>query len=256
MGERTSHKPGTFSWADLGTTDNEGAKAFYTALFGWEAKDMPVPGAGVYTLLLLDGRTAAASYEMQQEGQPPFWLSYVTVESADATAAKAKELGATLVDDPFDVMTVGRMVVIRDPQGAVFAAWEPRESIGAQVVNDPGSMTWNDLGTTDMDASARFYEQLFGWRVEPIPEAGGQYSTIWNGDRTNGGIRPLREGEPMPWWSVYFTVADLDASLATVGDLGGATSVPPREVVPGRRFATVRDPQGAVLNLYEGDVDD
>jgi predicted enzyme related to lactoylglutathione lyase len=257
MGERTSHPPGTFSWADLGTTDAAGAKAFYTALFGWEAEDMPVPGGGgPYTMMRIDGKSVAAVYPMQQEGQPPAWLAYVTVEDADATAAKAKELGATLIDDPFDVMDVGRMVVIRDPQGAVFAAWQPRTSIGAQLVNDPGSMTWNDLGTPDVDASARFYEGLFGWRVEALPEAGGSYSVIWNGERTNGGVRPLQEGEPVPWWSVYFTVTDLDGALARAGELGGGTLVPPMEVTPGRRFATVRDPQGAVFNLYEGDIDD
>lgn len=256
MGTRTSYPPGTFSWADLGTTDPDAAKAFYTALFGWEAVDMPVPGGGPYTMLRLGCDNVAALYGMREEGQPPAWLAYVTVSDADAAAGRARDLGATLIEEPFDVMSVGRMVVVKDPQGAVFALWEPRESIGAGRVNDPGCMTWNDLGTPDMDASARFYEQMFGWRVEALPEANGQYATIWNGERTNGGMRPLQQGEPMPWWSVYFTVEDLDAALARVGELGGSTLVPPVEVAPGRSFATVRDPQGAVFNLYAGDLDD
>ena len=148
------------------------------------------------------------------------------------------------------------MAVVQDPQGAVLAVWEPRDHIGAGLVNDPGSITWNDLATPDMDAAADFYSQLLGWSIDPIPEANGQYSSIGNEGRTNGGIRPLQPGEPMPWWSVYFTIADLDAALTQAGELGGATIVPAREVVPGRRFATVRDPQGAIFNLYEGDVDD
>jgi len=255
MGKRTSHAPGTFSWADLGTTDADAAKAFYTALFGWRAEDMPVPGSGPYTMLRVGADAVAALYGVQ-EGRPAAWLAYVTVADADATAARAKELGATLISEPFDVMTAGRMAVIQDPQGAVLAIWQPGESIGAQLVNDPGSMTWNDLATPDMDASANFYSALFGWRIDPIPEAGGQYSSIRNGDRTNGGLRPLQPGEPTPWWSVYFTVADLDAALTHADELGATTILPPREVTPGNRFATLRDPQGASFNLFAGNVDD
>src|SRR6266850_288905 len=165
MGKRTSHVPGTFSWADLGTTDAEAAKAFYTGLFGWEPEDMPVPGSGPYTMMRVDDDDVAAIYGAQA-GRPPVWLAYVTVEDADATAARAKELGATLISEPFDVLSAGRMAVVQDPQGAALAVWQPRETIGAGRVNDPGSMTWNDLGTPDMAASADFYSQLFGWRIE------------------------------------------------------------------------------------------
>src|SRR4051794_28359101 len=116
MGKRTSHKPDTFSWADLGTTDAEAAKSFYTALLGWDAVDLPVGDGMTYTMLRIGEETVAALYQAMQEGQPPAWLVYVTVEDADATAAKAKELGATLISEPFDVMTAGRMAVVQDPQ--------------------------------------------------------------------------------------------------------------------------------------------
>jgi predicted enzyme related to lactoylglutathione lyase len=254
MGTRTSHPPGTFSWTDLATTDAEAAKAFYTALFGWEPVDTAAGPNATYTMMRVGGHDVAALYQ-GREGQPTAWLSYVTVEDADATAARAKELGATLMTEAFDVLTAGRMALIHDPQGALFAVWQPGESIGAKLVNDPGSMTWNDLATPDVDQAAAFYRDLFGWRTEEVPGAEGQYWTIWNGDRTNGGMRPMQPGEPAPSWTAYFTVADLDAALARVGELGGATVAGPMQVGPGR-FAAVRDPQGAVFSLYEGDIDD
>ena len=150
MGERTSHPAGAFSWAELSTNDAEAAKAFYTGLFGWDVEDTPAGPDMNYTMARLGGKEVAAMYQQgeREQGVPPNWHSYVTVESADDAAARAKELGAELLGDgAFDVMDVGRMAIIQDPTGAMIFAWEPRKSIGATRVNDPGSLTWNDLGT-------------------------------------------------------------------------------------------------------------
>src|SRR6185503_19491129 len=141
MGERTSHAPGSFSWTDLSTTDPDGAKAFYTGLFGWDTEDNPIPEGGVYTMLLGDGKYVGALSAVQQEGQPPAWNSYVTVTSADDAARAAAANGGTVAMEPFDVMEAGRMALVQDPTGAFFAVWEPRDSIGAQRVNEPGALT-------------------------------------------------------------------------------------------------------------------
>ena len=130
MGERTSHPPGTISWSDLGTTDPDAAKSFYSSLFGWEQNDLPIPSGGTYTMLRKGDKDAAA-LSAAQEGMPAAWNTYVTVESANDAAAKAAELGAMLVAEPFDVMDAGRMAVIQDPTGAFFCVWEPGGSIGA-----------------------------------------------------------------------------------------------------------------------------
>src|SRR5262245_35495890 len=97
----TQHAPGTFSWPELATTDQPGAKKFYSALFGWGLDDSPMGESEVYTMLSIGGRNVGALYSQQKEerahGVPPHWSSYVSVENADESAAKAKQLGGTVI---------------------------------------------------------------------------------------------------------------------------------------------------------------
>src|SRR5438876_5148565 len=165
MAERTQYTPGTFCWTDLTTTDQDGAKAFYSGLFGWEAEDLPVGDGLFYSMMRKDGKDVAAiatQPEQQREaGVPPTWNSYVSVEDADPVAERAGQLGANVHAPPFDVMDSGRMAVIQDPQGAFIQVWQPKQHFGAALVNAPGALCWNELQTTDMDGSAAFYRDLF-----------------------------------------------------------------------------------------------
>jgi uncharacterized protein len=257
MGERTSHPPGTFSWTDLATSDPDGAKRFYTHLFGWEVDDQPIPGdGGVYTMLRKDGKDVAALYQAQ-EGMPTFWGSYVTVESADSTAERAKELGGTVVMEPFDVMEVGRMAVIQDPTGAIVSAWEPRGSIGAQLVNVPGALTLNQLNTTDPQKAGEFYSALFGWRTEEVGGGEASYWGIFLGDRVNAGMMGLDPGGGVPpHWLSYFGSDDVDADAGRIGELGGQVMLRPMDVPGGGRITVAQDPQGAFFGLFAGRFDD
>jgi predicted enzyme related to lactoylglutathione lyase len=158
--------------------------------------------------------------------------------------------------EPFDVMDTGRMALSQDPTGAVLALWQPGTSIGAEVVNGHGMLSLNQLNTTDPDAAQRFYEALFGWRVEQMPGSDGQYWGIYNGDRVNGGMMPLPPGTPAPsHWLVYFGIDDLDAAAELIGSSGGTIMVEAREV-PGGRILVAQDPQGAVFALFAGRFDD
>jgi uncharacterized protein len=252
MGERTRHAAGTFSWTDLGTTDAEGAKAFYRGLFGWEAEDVPA-GEAPYTMLRVDGRDVAALYG-RSDVQHPAWLSYVTVEDADATAQRTGDLGGQVLQEPFDVFDSGRMALLQDPTGAVFAVWQPRASIGATLVNDPGAMCLNQLNTSDAEAARLFYGELLGWRFERTGTDAQEYWGIYNGDALNGGMMPLPQDGGPSHWLVYFTVRDADASATRVGKLGGEVLLGPQPI-PAGRIVVARDPQGAVFALFEGEVD-
>ena len=254
MGERTEHAPGTFSWAELATTDAEDAKTFYTSLFGWEAEDQPIPGGGAYTFLKKNGLPVAALHGHLQDDVPPNWTSYVTVEDADAVTEKARELGAIPLAGPFDVMQAGRMAVLQDPQGAIFAVWQPKESIGARLVNDPGAMTMNQLNASSPRVAQDFYSDLFGWRFDQVAEE-PPFWGIYNGERLNGGMMPLPDESPAPsHWLVYFTVEDLDGAASRIGELGGEGVTAPMPV-PSGRFLVARDPQGAYFALFEGEID-
>jgi uncharacterized protein len=260
MGERTKYIPGTFSWTDLNTTDQEAAKTFYTGLFGWEITDMPAGEGVVYSMAAIDGKwVAAISPQPQQQrdaGAPPAWNSYITVQSADQTLARARELGATVHTDAFDVMEAGRMGVVQDPQGAWFLVWEPKQHIGAGLVNHPGALSWNELGSPDVDASAKFYGDLFGWTTTPIEGADPPYVVVSTSDgHSNGGIRPPMPPGTPPFWLVYFVTDDLDATLAKVTELGGTVLLGATEI-EGAKIAVAQDPQGAVFALYSGRLDD
>jgi predicted enzyme related to lactoylglutathione lyase len=255
MGERTEYTPGTFSWTDLTTTDPEAAKTFYGGLFGWNVVDMPAGDGFVYSMAELSGKPVAAiSAQPEQQrdaGAPPAWNSYITVESADETLARATQLGATVHAPAFDVLDVGRMGVVQDPQGAFFCVWEPKRHIGAGLVNAPGALSWNELATPDLDSSEKFYSGLFGWTATPFDGSPMPYRTIANSaGHGNGGMRNPGPGEP-PYWLVYFGIDDIDSGLTSVERLGGSKMAGPIDLGPGK-IGIVQDPQGAVFALYAG----
>jgi uncharacterized protein len=255
MGERRSYVPGTFSWADLGTIDQPAAKAFYGELFSWEYEDMPVGDGVNYTMARLEGKNVAAiapqPQQQREAGAPPAWNSYVTVQSADATVERAKELGGTAHAPAFDVMQAGRMAVLQDPQGAYFMVWEPRQHIGAALVNAPGALSWNELASPDLDAASAFYSGLFDWEITPFEGMPEPYLTISNAGKANGGIRTLSPPGTPPHWLVYFAVENIDEALAKVAELGGSKFAGPIDIQVAK-IAIVADPQGAVFALYAG----
>ena len=257
MQESPAYKPGTFCWVELGTTDGPAAKKFYTELFGWSANDNPMGPGMVYTMLLLDGKNVGALYQMEPErlaqGVPPHWASYVSVTSADETAAKAKELGATVLVDSFDVMTFGRMAVIQDPTGAVFALWQPKDHPGAEVVNVANSFCWNELMTTDTAKDGEFYSSLFSWTKDTQNFGPLEYTMFANDGRPAGGMLQITPemGKIPSNWVVYFAVDNCDATVEKAASLGGSVMKPADDIPNIGRFAILRDPQGGMFAVIK-----
>jgi uncharacterized protein len=258
MGERTHYEPGTFCWVGLATSNPAAATAFYTSLFGWEAEELSAGAVGTYTLLQQGGENVAMLYRQTAEAvaalAPPHWTSYISVEDADATAARAGELGgAAVFREPFDVLDAGRVAAIRDPTGAIVSLWEPHSKIGATLVNDVGAWCWNELATTDVERAKSFFGGLWGWEYET--DEGG-YATIKNAGRSNGGIRALGEQERgvPPNWLPYFTVDNAENAARHAERLGGRTLMPTTRVHIGR-FTVIADPQRAMFAVFEGKTD-
>jgi len=253
----TTHAPGTFSWIELAAHDADAAKRFYTEMFGWEASDNPISDNEVYTIYRLGGQDAGASYSMMQDqkamGMPSNWTSYVAVEDADATAARARELGGTVMAGPFDVMEHGRMAVIQDPTGAVFAIWQAKNHAGVGVKGEANSLGWNELATTDTARAKEFYSGLFGWR-ENTQNMGGMDYTVFDGSTgmVGGmyGITEQMQGMP-PCWLPYFVVEDADAAAEKARSLGATVMVGPDDIPTVGRFAMIRDPQGAMFYIIK-----
>jgi uncharacterized protein len=243
------YEPGVPSWVDLGAPDRDQAAEFYGALFGW---DVP-PGteeSGGYAVAMI-GDAPVAGIGPQQNPGPPVWATYVNVDDADATAAKVTEHGGQVLMAPFAIFDAGRMAVFNDPVGAVFSVWEPKEHPGAVLVNEPGTWSWSELITTDVERSKEFYGAVFGWGAETHGDGPGAY-TEWKVDgRSVSGMMPkppTMPAEVPPHWGVYFSVQDVDHAIERVQDLGGALVVGPMEVEPGR-MAVVTDPGGATFNV-------
>ena len=256
MPEVTKYAPGAFCWIELGTSDPEAAKRFYNQIFGWSAVDMPAAPDLIYTMLRKDEKDVGALYKLKEEhkaeGVPPHWLSYISVDSADETAKRAKELGGTVVMDPFDVFDVGRMAILQDPTGATFAIWQPRVHIGARVKDEPNTLCWNELGTNDTDKAREFYTKLFGWSSK-TDESATPYTEFSNAGIPHGGMMKIAPewGNVPPHWMPYFAVEDCDGTAGKAAGLGASTMVPPTDIPNVGRFAVLGDPQGAVFAIIK-----
>ena len=253
MPEQTSYEQGTPNWVDLPTTDPNAAKAFYSGLFGWTYDDQPMDEGAVYSLAKLGDHMVAAISpqppDMAAAGAPPMWNTYIAVDSADDAAARIGAAGGTVLMEPFDVMDAGRMVFAMDPSGAMVAFWQANQHIGASLVNEPGTVVWNELITTDQ-AAAKFYEQVAGMTTSTMDMGQGEYTVFHAGDRMVGGtIPPQMEGVPNHW-HVYFAVDDADATAAKITELGGTVLVPPFDTPVGR-IAVAQDPQGGTFSILQ-----
>ncbi len=193
-----------------------------------------------------------AAVSSQPEGAPPqaVWNTYIWVEDADESAAKAREAGGSVLSEPFDVMDAGRMAMLADPEGAAFCVWQAKEHKGARIVNEPGALNFNVLNTRDPEAAKRFYSAVFGWTTLDLGSgefwtlgAYGDYLeelTPGTRERTAqlgaagfedvlAAITPIAgdDADTPAHWSVTFSTDDADATAAKAAELGGTVLVAP-----------------------------
>lgn len=245
---------GVFSWVDLGTTDPAAAKAFYGGLFGWSFVDLPTGQGTVYSMAQIEGYNVAGlgpmDPNMQAQGIPPFWSSYVNHSDVDAVAGKAAAAGGNTLFPPMDVLESGRMAMIQDPTGATFGVWQPRDHTGAQLVNIPNTLVWNELQTPDVKKARDFYADVFDWTYDVNADG---YVACKQGDRVQAGMMQMDEswGDVPPNWSIYFLVEDVESLAAKVKELGGTVLVPTTPAGDLGKFSVVQDPQGGIFSMIE-----
>jgi predicted enzyme related to lactoylglutathione lyase len=255
MAEFTSYAPGTPCWVDLATSDVAAARTFYSSLFGWDYEEGP-PETGGYVNAKIRGKNVAGIFtlspEMREQGVPPVWTTYLASDDAGHAAKLIEEAGGTIVAGPMQVLEFGTMVVARDPSGATFGVWQGAKHIGAELANEPGTLTWSELLTRDLATARRFYEDAFGYQTEEMDMgADSPYVLIKVGDHMVGGLMTMPSAVPdrVPsHWMSYFAVTDADAAVETVKRGGGEVLMEPMDS-PYGRFAAVADPQGAVFTV-------
>ena len=247
---------GRHVWSELMTTDVKGAEGFYTKVVGWTAEpfaNSPTP----YIQFKRAGGAGAAGLMERPQGMnmPPFWSMYIAVPNLDEAVKNVKRLGGSELSEVIDVPTIGRMQMLKDPQGAAFYVIqpEPRDNPPDREP-EAGEASWIELMTTDAPAAMKFYEELFGWQPGEAMDMGemGKYHVFNRGARRMGGMmnKPPAMAQVPPNWGIYFMVPDINAAVERVKANGGQILNGPIQVPGGSWIVNALDPQGAAFSLH------
>ncbi|MEU9144544.1 VOC family protein [Streptomyces sp. NPDC048349] len=252
----TDFAPGSPCWLDLGAPDVPAAAAFYGAVLGWDYESMGEGEDMEGGMFRKDGKIVAGLGKLTEEGARPAWMIYYSVPDADATTRAVESGGGTVRVPPRDLDEWGRMAQYNDPLGGQFAVWQPGTNKGVDLVDEPGSLSWTELYTSDASAAKEFYGGVFGWRFSDmeLPGGGGTYSLITPAglpdERMHGGLMELAQGDLVltkgrPYWHPVFHVPDCDAAVAKVTENGGSVQMGPENAEGVGRLAVCLDPSNA-----------
>lgn len=255
-----TYRHGKHTWRENRTADPNGNKDWYGKLLGWQITGQDM-GDFVYNMFSVNGNAlggfAQLTEDQKKMGAPPHWLTYVSVADVDATSAVVTEAGGQIYAAPFDVPGVGRICVVADDQGAVFALYKGlTEDPEANAPPPPhGDVWWAELMTKDVAAAKTFYSKVLGWGVQSMEMPTGEYVVFLQGEDASCGCVALPEAvQAPPHWGVYFAVDDVDATLAAAVESGGTAHTEMMEAPGVGRFAMVGDPQGAAFGIITPDL--
>ncbi|WP_043617619.1 VOC family protein [Nonomuraea candida] len=243
----TRYLPGSPCWIDVSSPDAQASAAFYTGLFGWDSISLG-PEHMDYRFCRIAGRTVAGISPLTPSRQDAAWLTYFQAPDAGVIAKTIEQAGGTVLAAPREIAGQGGMALFADPEGAVFAVWQPGATKGLGLVTEAGSLGWVELYAPDPAAIRAFYRAVFGWRIEDLPMGDTSYPVISpaEGDESSAmaGIVQLQSGERAHWLP-YFEVPDCDATVALARQLGGTVRAPAMTAEGVGRMAFVADPFGA-----------
>ncbi|AKJ10240.1 glyoxalase/bleomycin resistance protein/dioxygenase [Streptomyces incarnatus] len=252
-GPHARRAPGTPCWVSLMAHGLAATEEFYAELFGWEFRPGPQQ-LGPYVRALLDGHEVAGMGQLPPDRRLPIaWTPYLASDDVDQTADTVRECGGTVAVGPLDAAEAGRIAIASDPSGAVFGIWQGAAHLGTAIHGVPGTPAWNELVTFETESVSKFYATVFGYEREPVLSADFDYVTLHLAGRPVAGLHGVGHGLPRdrgPHWQTYFEVADADATVRQVGDLGGRVIRQPHDS-PHGRVATVADPEGAEFSVIQ-----
>ncbi|MEV6970470.1 VOC family protein [Hamadaea sp. NPDC051192] len=240
-------------YVELSTSDTTAATRFYGGLFGWTAEIDPRAEAGGYGMTKLGDEAIGGLSPLMQPDQPVAWTMSIGVTDVDASTEAVRRAGGNVLMEPVDIFDSGRFSFVTDPSGAAFSLWQGRAFPGSERIDEDGTLVWTELATRDTKAARDFYSTVFGWSATD-GDMGGETYTQWGLDGQDfGGMMEMAGHYPPevgPHWLLYFGVPDVDATVAQAEQLGGTIIVPASDIPDTGRFASIRDPQGAVFAVY------
>ncbi|KUM98332.1 bleomycin resistance protein [Streptomyces yokosukanensis] len=252
-GPHARRAPGTPCWVSLMAHGLAATEEFYGELFGWEFRPGPQQ-LGPYVRALLDGHEVAGMGQLPPDRRLPIaWTPYLASDDVDRTAEAVRLCGGTVAVGPLDAAEAGRMAIAADPSGAVFGIWQGATHLGAAITGVPGTPAWNELVTFETESVSKFYATVFGYEREPVVSADFDYVTLHLAGHPVAGLHGVGHALPRdrgPHWKTYFEVADADATVRQVADLGGRVVRQPQDS-PHGRVATVADPEGAEFSVIQ-----
>jgi uncharacterized protein len=230
--------------------------AFYSAVLGWDYEPMGESEGMEGGMFRKDGKIVAGLGKLTEEGARPAWMIYFSVTDADATTQAVERAGGTVRVAPMDLEEWGRMAQYSDPLGGQFAVWQPGTSKGVELVDQPGSLSWTELYTSDAAAAKGFYGDVFGWQFSDmaLPGGGGVYSLITPAglpeERMHGGLMEMPKenlalANGRPYWHPVFNVTDCDAAVAKATENSGSVQMGPQDMEDVGRMAVCLDPSNA-----------
>ena len=250
-----SNKQGDFIWYELMSRNADAAQVFYSGLLGWQFADSGMPGLDYRIGSMGDVPVIGLmnlTDEMLENGAYPQWTGYISVNDVEDSVKRACKSGGGLLMEAQDVEGVGRFAFVTDPQGVPFylmtASGDTSHSYAKYQPAD-GHCAWNELLSTDPDASKQFYCELFGWQKADEMDMGdmGMYEMLRQDDYLIGAIMKKPSEVPTPLWNYYFRVADIDTATTYASANGAHVLHGPTEI-PGGEFITQGlDPQGALF---------
>ena len=246
------YQQGQPCWIELATHDWAAGKAFYQALFGWGADDMPMP-EGHYTMLQIDGDDIAAMYPMkaEMEALPTHWTIYFAVDDVDATSKAVTQAGGEIIAGPHSVGDAGRMALCTDPEGCRFALWQGQDHIGIKRSQESNTLCWVELACRDTAAAKQFYSRVLGYQTQLNDVADFEYTEWYADEQAIGGMMAMTAewGDTLAHWMSYFAVDDCDVSVTKAQTLGATVCVPATNIPNVGRFSVLNDPQGGVFSI-------
>src|SRR5207249_2866560 len=170
---------GRLVWTELMTTDTKAAETFYDKVVGWTSEpfgNSPTP----YTQFKRSGGAGVGGLMERPAdmNMPPFWSMYIAVPNFDEAVAQIKRLGGSELSPVIDVPTVGRMQMLKDPQGAAFYILQPSSTEERpETAPEVGEASWHELVTTDAPAAMKVYSEIFQWQPSETMDMGplGKY---------------------------------------------------------------------------------